>query len=199
MSEVLLVTAVELHLLSTQRARIIASMTMIPSMWMVVYGDQILRPLYCLLPVLLISTVTDLWRRVIPNWLTCMTFCSVIVLAAVHSITGVSTGVPCLLDSLLGAGVSGGLLLLVSRGRAGGGDVKLAGVLGSVLGPIAALQVLLVTCVLAVAFVSVSILRIPVQIFMYGDELPRMSSGSTTPMAGFFLLATLIFFLGAVQ
>jgi Flp pilus assembly protein protease CpaA len=189
--------AAELHLLQTTRARAIAVTAGLISLMNVTCGEGLLQTYGVLIPVLLISTATDLSKRVIPNWLMCSAFAGVILLSGVASLSGRLPGLPAFPESLRGAGAAGGLMLLCSRGRIGGGDVKLAGVIGATLGPLPAFQILMKTCVFALVFMVQRMLFARLRDFGTRSEGSPETSHVETPMAGFFLLATLASIPGA--
>ncbi len=108
--------------------------------------------------VVCIATVTDLrWRR-IPN---SVTFPAILIGLIVHTIGGGWGG---LLFSAIGAILAPALLCLLHAGKGpGGGDLKLASVLGASLGPLLGTLAVLVSAVaggfLAAAWVLVLALR----------------------------------------
>ena len=91
-----------------------------------------------------VAAFTDVRTRRIPNWLTVSaTAAAVLYYAIAHQLPGV-------LFSLAGFGAGFGILLtLWMIGGGGGGDVKLMGALGAMLGPKLTLLVFLVSVVLA--------------------------------------------------
>jgi prepilin peptidase CpaA len=106
-----------------------------------------------LFAALLLAAWTDLRRRVIPNWITYP------ALAACLAIAFVQGGSDGLINSLLGAVICGGLLLLAwLAGALGGGDVKLAALIGATFGWADGLYALMWTFTLAaVCMLSVTI------------------------------------------
>ena len=97
-----------------------------------------------LFAALLLAAWTDLRRHLIPNWITYP------ALAASLALAFVRFGVEGLIGSLLGAAVCGGLLLLAwLAGALGGGDVKLAALIGATFGWADGLYALMWTFTLA--------------------------------------------------
>jgi len=91
---------------------------------------------------LLAITVIDLDHQIIPDTITLPGICAGLL-------ANLATGRVPLLDAVLGAGVGGGLFLVIilaSRGGMGGGDMKLGAMLGAFLG----WRVTLLTLLLAV-------------------------------------------------
>jgi Flp pilus assembly protein protease CpaA len=97
-----------------------------------------------LFAALLLAAWTDLRRRVIPNWITYPAIMASLALAVLR------LGLEGLVDSLLGAAVCGGLLFLAwLAGALGGGDVKLAALIGATFGWADGLYALMWTFTLA--------------------------------------------------
>jgi Flp pilus assembly protein protease CpaA len=97
-----------------------------------------------LFAALLLAAWTDFRRRIIPNWITYP------ALAASLTIAFVRFGVDGLVASLLGAAVCGGMLLVAwLAGALGGGDVKLAALIGATYGWAGGLYALMWTFTLA--------------------------------------------------
>lgn len=97
-----------------------------------------------LFAALLFAAWTDFRRRVIPNWITYP------ALAACFAVALLRFGSEGLFASLAGAVVCGGVLLLAWLTRAvGGGDVKLAALIGSAFGWADGLYALMWTFTLA--------------------------------------------------
>jgi len=89
---------------------------------------------FCLLAVIL---VIDLERGVILNKVVYPAAAIALIIAALTSITDVSTSNPGIVKALIGGGLGLGLMLLValvSRGGIGWGDVKMAGLVGLITG-----------------------------------------------------------------
>jgi Flp pilus assembly protein protease CpaA len=109
-----------------------------------------------LLAALAAATVLDLTSRLVPDRLTLPSLAYALALGAILPMPGP-------IGAVLGAAVAGGLALLVamlSRGGVGGGDVKLAAVVGASLGWGSALAVLALSQVLGLTIVLlVSLLR----------------------------------------
>jgi len=106
-----------------------------------------------LFAALLLAAWTDLRRRVIPNWVTYPALAGCLGLAAFRS------GSAGFVDSVLGALVCGGVLLLAwLAGALGGGDVKLGALIGAALGWAEGLNALMWTFTLAaICMLSVTI------------------------------------------
>lgn len=97
-----------------------------------------------LFAALLLAAWTDLRRRVIPNWITYP------ALTACLAISALRFGSEGLVESIRGAAVCGGILLFAwLAGALGGGDVKLAALLGAALGWTDGLYALMWTFTLA--------------------------------------------------
>ena len=97
-----------------------------------------------LFAALLLAAWTDVRRRVIPNWITYP------ALAACLAIAFFLDGSDGVISSLLGALVCGGLLLFAwLAGALGGGDVKLAALIGATFGWADGLYALMWTFTLA--------------------------------------------------
>jgi Flp pilus assembly protein protease CpaA len=97
-----------------------------------------------LFAALLLAAWTDLRRRVIPNWITYP------ALAACLTIAFLRDGSEGFFNSLLGTAICGGLLLLAwLAGALGGGDVKLAALIGATFGWADGLYALMWTFTLA--------------------------------------------------
>ncbi len=108
--------------------------------------------------VLTVSTYTDArWRR-IPNWVTYTAFGWALVLNSLASVTTTEMGIlgtVGLTDAVIGAVVCFGLMMLLYACNMGGaGDVKLAAVIGALLGLPLALNVLLWTYVSAAVVIA---------------------------------------------
>ena len=113
-----------------------------------------------LVPILTIFAlviVIDLCVRLVPDILTALGLVYAVGLAAI-------AGQRPLVDAVVGTVIAGGVLLLLalaSRGQIGGGDVKLAAVLGAALGWQVALVVVAVAEVAAgiVGLIALAVLR----------------------------------------
>jgi prepilin signal peptidase PulO-like enzyme (type II secretory pathway) len=113
-----------------------------------------------LVPILTIFAlviVIDLCVRLVPDILTALGLVYAVGLAAI-------AGQRPLVDAVVGTMIAGGVLLLLalaSRGQIGGGDVKLAAVLGAALGWQVALVVVAVAEVAAgiVGLIALAVLR----------------------------------------
>lgn len=93
-----------------------------------------------------VAAFTDARTGKIPNWLTAS---GLLAASALHAFTG-TAGLLLALTGLVCAGFVPALLFFATAGRAlGGGDVKLFAVLGALLGPLAGLELQLLSyCVL---------------------------------------------------
>lgn len=112
---------------------------------MIIFGYPIeMLSLYGYLSlVLVVSTVTDIRCRRIPNWATFSTILLALVIHCIHN------GLPGLLLSLKGLGLGFALLLLPHLlGGIGAGDVKLLAAVGAVLGPDQTFLVFLFTAII---------------------------------------------------
>jgi leader peptidase (prepilin peptidase)/N-methyltransferase len=109
-----------------------------------------------LLMTLAAATVLDLTSRIIPDMLTLPSLVYALALGAVLPTPGLA-------GAIIGVVVVGGLALvaaMASRGGIGGGDVKLAAILGAALGWSPALAVVALSQVVGLTFVlAVSLLR----------------------------------------
>lgn len=171
----------ELRELSTDRSRQLAALLSI-SGWAVCLGLRLpLFPFVVLLPLLVISTVTDLVWKFIPNWLTASSCCGAVLLAAW---SGGYSG--------LTAGVCGGVLLLACTlslyglRQMGAGDVKLATCLGCCVGIEQGLWLLGWTYVLA---------GVAAWVRLWAKPYSVASGQPSMPMAPWFAMGTLVSFL----
>lgn len=181
--------AVELHRLQSGRAQLfVAAVSAVLLLGSALCGHGF-WPVGFLLAFLFIATITDLSIRVIPNWLTGGAYVTVVAVSGLASCIGGVEGVIGWQESLRGSVTAVGIMLLCSRGGMGGGDIKLAGVLGAVLGPVAGMQIFIGTC--AAAILALAVRRLISRRPVYFTE--------RIPMAGFFLLSTVMFLLGAVR
>jgi leader peptidase (prepilin peptidase)/N-methyltransferase len=170
----------ELRQLSTVRARQAAAMLPVAG-WAACVGLQLpVYPFLLLLPLLAISTVTDLAWKFIPNWLTAASCVGTLLLSAW------SGGLPGLT-----AGIAGGLLLFavtlslhVLR-QMGAGDVKLAACLGCCVGLEQGLWLLGWTYVLA---------GVAAWIRLHATPLRHSTCRLSMPMAPWFAMGTLMSF-----
>lgn len=123
------------------------------------FADSIqLTKVLLLALLLLVCSVTDLRMRRIPNAVLLP------VLMTALSLASLTSGLPGLLDSL--AGLAVGLLMLMPLhvlGRMGAGDVKLLGVVGSILGGwgavVAGLATMMAGAILGFAYILWSALK----------------------------------------
>lgn len=171
----------ELQELSTVRSRQVAVLLMILGCGVCFALRLPLFPFTVLLPLLVISTVTDLFLQRIPNWLTAGSCCGALLLAA--SSGGVSG---------LTAGVAGGSLLfcwtlsIYALRQLGAGDVKLATCLGCCVGLDQGLWLLGWTYALAG---GATWIRLQARPYIAASKRPFM------PMAPWFAIGTLLSFL----
>jgi Flp pilus assembly protein protease CpaA len=176
----------ELRELSTDRSRHTAALVLVLG-WAICISLRLpIFPYILLLPLLMISAVTDLFCLFIPNWLTA-SCCSGAVLLSFWS--GGFSG--------LTAGIAGGTLLfactisLYGLRQMGAGDVKLATCLGWCAGIEQGMWLLGWTYVLAGGGAWV---RLYLKPHIASSGRPSM------PMAPWFAMGTLVSFLqGAVQ
>jgi len=164
-----------------------------------------------LLPLLLISAVTDLQSRRIPNWLTYGTLLVALATSAFISIMAAAgmnwagVGID-LTESLAGFAATFGIMLLVYvLFGTGAGDVKLAGAIGACVGVEAGLHILLWTHIVAGCAMLVFVVwkigprwiaqQIGSRLFPHVIPIPVTDHSDTlrypVPMALFFAIGTI--------
>jgi prepilin peptidase CpaA len=165
-----------------------------------------LFPWLILLPLLVISTATDLSWRVIPNWLTFGGSLAALTAAGLGL-----RGAAGFLQAIEGLSVLFAITLFIHvlRGGMGAGDVKLAACLGACLGAEQGVTMLLITSVLAgmiplLQLVLKNVCTLVVGVCMsWGWVWPWAVPAGTTfrevlmrrqPMAGWFAAGTLLSF-----
>ena len=164
--------------------------------------------------MLVTATVTDLSRRKIFNWATYTTFVWAIAINGLAVWLPVSVGTIGLANSLTGAVVCFVLMLIpYSLARGGAGDVKLATAIGALVGLDAGLLIIAFTYIAAaIAIVGWTIwTKGPLQLasalcrkvaakvlprfFVQPSAQQKMLLDQPLPLAGFFLIATLVVLL----
>ncbi len=133
---------------------------------------QLLIQLLPLIVLLVMASVIDARKRIIPNWLNLLILVGGIAQA-------IAVGMPVSISqSLLGILAGFGILLIpYILGAMGGGDVKMLAGIGAWLGPVATLQVYLVAAVVGLVIVLT-------QCFFTG-RLTQLLKNSTLIVANF--------------
>lgn len=115
--------------------------------------------------LVVVAAGIDLCHRVIPDKLT-------VPWMAVGVLTGMFGGLPEMATRVIGLVTCGGLvclIVLVSRGGMGGGDVKLMALVGSFLGPLGGIASFMIAC-FAGAIVGIALLALGIR--SRKDEIP---------------------------